>query len=208
MPVRHCAACRTARPFRSSGKVRLNANGQKLDAWLIYRCTGCDGTWNRPLLDRRPVSQVRREDLDAMQRSDPDWVAQREFDLAGLRSVCDDIRQSDAVAVKKATVNPAGDLVDCDGITLEIVSPVPIGVRLDRLLAQELPLSRNGVLHMERDGILMVRPASSGLRRAVGRGAVVSIAMACLAEDIRLDLAAAIASGPVATPSGRSRRTT
>ena len=192
MPVRHCATCRIARPFRSSGKVRLNANSQELDAWLIYRCSVCDRTWNRPLLDRRPVSQVSREDLDAMQHSDPNWVVLREFDLAGLRHSCDDILRSDVIAVKKAALKSAAELVHSDGITLEIVSPVPIDLRLDRLLAQELPLSRKRIMQLGRNGTLNVQPTSSELRRAVGMGAVVSIAMASLAEGMRLDLAAAI----------------
>ena len=54
MPV-PASTCGDSRRFRSSGKVRLNANGRKLDAWLIYKCESCDRTWNLPLLERAVV---------------------------------------------------------------------------------------------------------------------------------------------------------
>ena len=54
-----CSRCRGIKPFRCSEKFRLNANGKRLDAWLIYRCASCDNTWNRPVLERR-----NRRDID------------------------------------------------------------------------------------------------------------------------------------------------
>ena len=56
-----CSRCRDIRPFRCSEKFRLNANGKRLDAWLIYRCGSCDNTWNRPVLERR-----NRRDIDPL----------------------------------------------------------------------------------------------------------------------------------------------
>src|SRR5262245_33518284 len=80
-----CSRCGAPRPFRSSGRIRLNANGKRLDAWLVYRCRDCDGTWNRPLLERRNVGDIDRETLAALHANAADWVARMEFDVNDLK---------------------------------------------------------------------------------------------------------------------------
>jgi hypothetical protein len=59
-PILNCSRCSGARPFRSSGLFRLNANGKRLDAWLIYRCAACDNAWNRTIFERRRDGAPRR----------------------------------------------------------------------------------------------------------------------------------------------------
>lgn len=73
--VRQCARCDGPRIFESSGKFRLNANGKRLDAWLIYRCAACGRSWNRTLFERRAVDTVAPELLEALQSNDPARVA-------------------------------------------------------------------------------------------------------------------------------------
>ena len=84
-PWLNCSRCGGTRPFRSSGKVRLNANGKRLDAWLIYKCCDCDGTWNRPLFERRNVRELDPDTLGALETSAPEWVERWAFDLADLK---------------------------------------------------------------------------------------------------------------------------
>ena len=57
-PVLACPTCGGDRPYHPSGKLRLNANGKRLDVWLIYKCDECDRTWNRPLLDVEAMKVV------------------------------------------------------------------------------------------------------------------------------------------------------
>ncbi|RVC12935.1 DUF1062 domain-containing protein, partial [Mesorhizobium sp. M7A.F.Ca.AU.001.01.1.1] len=37
-PLINCNRCGTVRAYCSSGKFRVNANGKRIDVWLIYRC--------------------------------------------------------------------------------------------------------------------------------------------------------------------------
>ncbi|MFC6657247.1 DUF1062 domain-containing protein [Roseibium salinum] len=73
---RPCSGCRTIGAFASTGKFRLNANGSRMDAWLIYRCRACGARWNRPLFERRRVKSISRRQLQALQENDP-VLAQR-----------------------------------------------------------------------------------------------------------------------------------
>ena len=140
LPWRHCSTCGAARAFASSGKVRLNANGRRLDAWLIYRCMSCDRTWLRPLFERVPVQDISPADLDAMQQSTRAWVRRHEFDVDGLKPHAEAITHSDDVIVTKP---PRLAMADLPGvIALTLVVPSATGLRLDRFLSRELPVSR------------------------------------------------------------------
>ena len=75
-PLRACNRCGAVTPFRSSGKIRLNANRKRIDAWLIYRCTACDKTWNRPILTIRACCRSPS--------SAPPTVTELEFEVASI----------------------------------------------------------------------------------------------------------------------------
>lgn len=149
-PFRHCASCGQPRAFASSGRVRLNANGKRLDAWLIYKCTHCDHTWNRPLLERQHVGRVDVSALDAMQQSAADWVRPHEFDVAGLKAHCARILHPEDCQIVKSV--PSGITQDWSEIRLRLTSDLPTGTRLDRLICEGWGLSRSHLQRMIRGG--------------------------------------------------------
>src|SRR5689334_17573730 len=70
-PLLHCSRCNGTTNFGASDRIRVNSNGRRIDAWLIYRCTSCDITWNRPILERRRVRSIDPLFLAALQANDP-----------------------------------------------------------------------------------------------------------------------------------------
>src|SRR5262245_40728564 len=80
-----CSRCGEARRFRSSDRIRVNANGKRVDAWLIYKCTGCDSTWNRPILERRPVRTIEARLLRSLGASEADLVRRLAFNVEDLK---------------------------------------------------------------------------------------------------------------------------
>jgi hypothetical protein len=161
-PHRHCASCGRPRPFQPSGKVRLNANGRRLDAWLIYKCTVCDRTWNLPLLDRVPVAEVPPGDLAAMQSSSPAWVQTRICDLVALRRHAPQVLMPDDLCVTKRVIgaDPAWTR-----IALTIAAEGSVAQRLDRLLAGELRLSRSFIQALtDKGGLSIARGGRTALK--------------------------------------------
>ena len=186
-PWKHCSSCGDIRPFLSSGKIRLNANGRRLDAWLIYKCAACERTWNRPVAERLAVVSVPKADLDAMQRSDASWVRAREFDLASLRRYCDRIELPSEVSVAKTSAG--GTAGSWSAILLTIDAPHPTGQRLDRLLATGLKLSRSSLAAMHRAGALQIEPASrAGLKKPVGGRLAVRFIASGIPEEHRMTI--------------------
>ncbi len=47
-PWLKCSRCRGTTRFRASGRIRVNANGKRVDAWLIYRVRVLRQAWNSP----------------------------------------------------------------------------------------------------------------------------------------------------------------
>lgn len=192
---RPCSNCGRSRPFRSSGKVRLNANGRRLDAWLIYKCSTCDQTWNLPLLDRVPVAEVPPADLVAMQISDPAWVHARAFDLAALRRHALQVILPTDLTVAKGL--PSAANADWSRIALTIEALWPVGYRLDRLLAQELGLSRSFLAALQASGGLYVAKASrQALRTPLAGSILLLFEFDRIAERMRPGLAGAFGLPP------------
>jgi hypothetical protein len=183
-PWRHCNKCGDSRPFNSSGKIRLNANGRKLDAWLIYKCQSCEDTWNLRVLERAAVTSIAKADLHAMHTSEPDWVREREYDLTALKRQCDRIDLSPDLSVTKSL---DGDLPQVwSTIVLTIDAPRSTGQRLDRFLASELKLSRSALQSMYRVGGLQCDGvAGRALKRPVGGRFALRFVAARLTEDER-----------------------
>lgn len=166
-PLRHCATCGAAKQFISSGKIRLNANGRRLDAWLIYRCAGCDRTWLRTILERVAVQHIPQEELDAMEQSLPAWVRRHEFDTVALGQYAKAVIECDDLLVIKTGTLELDDIPQSIEIALSVA--MPAGIRLDRFLSQELSLSRARIKTAHKNGGLLLDPDGHGsLRRKIG----------------------------------------
>ena len=56
--IRNCSGCGKKTYFTNTKKFRVNANGNRLDVWLIYQCEKCKHTYNLPIYERAKVSSV------------------------------------------------------------------------------------------------------------------------------------------------------
>jgi hypothetical protein len=169
--------------FRASGKIRVNANGKRLDAWLIYKCTSCDNTWNRPILERRHVSTIEPPLLASLQANDP--ALSRRLAFETLRRKVK-VEHFDDATVRKEVVSESAR----PACRLEILCVVPAatGLRVDRLLSTELRLSRSRIQNMQNAGHLAACP--DGLRRPLRNGLRVRIELRDVHDGGKIALAA------------------
>lgn len=163
-----CSRCGETRRFRSSDRIRVNANGKRVDAWLIYKCTHCDDTWNRPVLDRQPVPAIDPDLLMSLQASDADLVRRLAFDVEGLRRRANRIEAFDDALVVKRVLS--GDATSARRLEILCAVREPIALRVDRLLTSELRLSRSCIQRLERSGALVAYPSGARLQRVVRDG--------------------------------------
>ena len=65
-----CGGCGKKQEFINSGRFRVNANGNNVDVWLIYRCKKCKHSWNLTIYERTRPSKIPRELFEAFQEND------------------------------------------------------------------------------------------------------------------------------------------
>ena len=181
-----CSGCGGLRPFQSSGKIRLNAHGKKLDAWLIYKCLACDKTWNRPIFERQNTRDINPATLHALRANDPEWIRTQEFDIATLRGKSQRIDESSDFDVQKKALSGEGDA--WMAMEIDLFVPLPTGMRLDRLLAAELRVSRSRLETLKDAEKLRTDPAHKDmLRRRIKHGLriTIDVSMEADRQDIR-----------------------
>ncbi|AZO80091.1 MULTISPECIES: DUF1062 domain-containing protein [unclassified Bosea (in: a-proteobacteria)] len=175
-----CSGCGGLRAFQSSGKIRLNANGRKLDAWLIYKCSTCEQTWNRPIFERRNVRDIDPLVLEALQSNDLQWIQRETFNLEGLRR---DSPRVDEFSEFKIEKDILLETANWTMLELELMVPFPIGTRLDRLLASELKISRARLQTLHDGGTLRTNSDRADiLRRRVKTDTRVTIDLSTEAD--------------------------
>lgn len=189
-----CSRCGSARPFRCSEKFRLNANGKRLDAWLIYRCAACDDTWNRPLFERRRLNEIDPTMLEALQANDRDLAGRLAFDIAGLKPFTSRIDGLHDVVLRKDVL--AAPPAPASRIEIQLVLSGATPLRLDRLLAGGLGLSRARIDALHEDGCLTIMPgAGRALRRPPRDGQRILLVLADT-DNIRIAAGQEIGAGP------------
>jgi hypothetical protein len=188
-PWLNCNRCVGLRLFESSGKVRVNAQGKRLDAWLVYNCIACKNSWNRPIFERRNVREVEAPLMNDLLGNDPDCVRRLAFDVEDLRRKSERIAEFPGVDVRKEALNRPMSSVDM--LELRLVAPFPVRLRLDRLLASELKLSRARVQKLAASDVLRISTAGvRALRRYVKDQTIVEIAISGLDDELDIKAAA------------------
>lgn len=183
-PWLHCPGCAMTRPFQSTGRIRLNANGRLLDAWLIYRCCHCPQRWNRPIFARQDRRSLARKLVDDCEASAPDFVARIESDIESLRRHSTRIESAGRPTVLKTVLcAPRPDQAE---LGLRIVGGRAAAVRLDRLLTDELALSRSRLAALVGAGHLRLLGAQShAFRRATNGDVTLLVTLAGMAAQDR-----------------------
>ncbi len=168
---RLCGRCRGARAFLCTDKFRVNANGKRLDAWLIYRCTVCHKTWNRPILERVPRGQVSLRLLEGLQNNDPNLVFKIALDRAAPQ------HNGEEASYRIECSRERGHEAEGGWVRIRLELPHPFRIRLEKLLARELGVSRSRLKGWEERGQLTVSPPGRNpLRKTARDGQIIELA--------------------------------
>ena len=156
-PLRHCSHCGSRQSFATQGRFRLNAQGKRVDLWLIYRCRRCDATWNRAVVERMAVARYEKLLRQRVERDGGAFARELAFDT----------RSADGSrAPIEARMELRPPLAGPGTVEIELVDP--IRVRLDRVVAGAFGLSRDVLAALVADG----RVEADGGQRAFERPAV------------------------------------
>jgi hypothetical protein len=140
-----------------------------VDVWLIYKCIECDSTWNCAIIERCPVSSIDQRKYVLFEKNDRDLAWSYAFDYRLLSSAGVQVDMTFEVWVESSGTGPHDNIGVSQMIFIE--SRYPGIIRLDRLLAQQLRISRTSLLELVESGRLHVYPGGrNALRKAAHTG--------------------------------------
>jgi hypothetical protein len=157
--VRYCSACTTAQEFVCSERFRINAQKKLMDVWLHYRCNTCGDAWKYPVLERQSIASLDAATYEAYVRHDATTVWKYAFDLARIRTYVTQVIPNVEVVVERRVVE---GVADAEELSVHLELPFVCDLRLDRLLAMELQMSRTTIQRWYEQNRLRVWPEQSG----------------------------------------------
>ena len=97
-----CGGCGKKQEFLNSGKFRVNANGNCVEVWLIYRCKKCKHSWNLTIHERVRPHEIMPDmyerfldndrDTALSYGNDIDFLTRREQEIPHLYRWWDELR--------------------------------------------------------------------------------------------------------------------
>lgn len=68
--IRGCSGCGRKTRFKNTKKFRVNANGNRLDVWLIYQCEKCKHTLKLTIYERQKFSSIPEKEYKCFLSND------------------------------------------------------------------------------------------------------------------------------------------
>lgn len=156
--LRNCSGCGCKTTFRNTNCFRVNANGNKIDVWLIYQCIKCKHTYNLTVYERCRPESILKEEYEGYLRNssklslkygtNSQFFARNrvEVDWSNIKYR---INRQKGIPVGAEQFFYEGDL-------LVVYNSHALKIRTDKVVSEILNLTRSGVKMLEKSGIIIV----------------------------------------------------
>lgn len=162
--LRRCAGCGCKQIFLSKGNFRVNANGSRLDVWLIYGCEKCGYTYNLSIYERVKSDKIPKAQYQKFLMNDEKVI----FRFGTDKSVFTKNRVEiawDFIEYKIIPMKENKLEMEKKPLTIKVYNPCGIPVREDKVLANILQISRSKVTRLLNEGRLSVDMVKEDERR-------------------------------------------
>lgn len=147
-----CSKCGRKTRFKNTKKFRVNANGNKLDIWLIYQCEECKHTLNLAIYERQKASSIPKMEYERFLENDENLAEAYGKNVQLFRKNKADIDfervNYDVVKLRESIESSDSGLQ----AVVTIHNPYQLKVRLEKQIARDLGLSRSQVKDMMKKG--------------------------------------------------------
>lgn len=159
---RLCARCGCKQIFINKQHFRVNANGSKLDVWMIYGCEKCGHTYNLPIYERINRTKIPKQEYDKFMSNDKNLIFQMGTDKTIFSKNRAEIARDNILYELVPMTDKKADFeVTSKGKTLiNLVNTSDIPVRTDKVVAAIFNITRSEAkkllsnesisVHMER----------------------------------------------------------
>lgn len=150
--IRSCPKCGRKTHYRNTNKFRINANGNKLDVWLIYHCTECKHTLNIAIYERKKVSSIPKEEYQCFLENDETLAEMYGKRMQLFRTNKADI---DPDKLHYEFVKQHETMENCEfgeRVVITINNPCQLKIHAEKQIAMVLGLSRSQVKSLLEKG--------------------------------------------------------
>ncbi len=150
--IRDCPKCGKKTHFKNTQKFRVNANGNKLDIWLIYQCEECRHTLNLAIYERKKVSSVPKKEYQRFLDNNEQLAEMYGKDIQLFRKNKADI-DFDRLNYDFVKLHETIDYTDSEEeIIITINNPYQLKIAPEKQIAVVLGLSRSQVKSLLETG--------------------------------------------------------
>ena len=150
--IRNCPKCGRKAHYINTKKFRVNANGNKLDIWLIYQCVECKHMLNLVIYERKKVSSIPKEEYQRFLDNNEQLAEMYGKNMQLFRANKADIdfgRLHYGLVKRHETIENSGV---GEQIVITIKNPGQMKIRAEKQIAMVLGLSRNQVKSLLEKG--------------------------------------------------------
>lgn len=147
--IRYCSGCNCKAVYISTGEFRVNANGNKIDVWLIYQCEKCKHTYNLSIYERVRPDEIK-DKYSRFLANDMDLA----FQYGTSKALFMKNRAEINLKEENFHVEYLGEEVEEDKAkaqTIILENPYQLKIRTDKIAAQLLGLARSKVKLLEQE---------------------------------------------------------
>lgn len=168
--VRNCSGCGEKANYSNTKRFRVNANGNKVDVWLIYQCEKCKHTLNLTIYERRKPESIPRQEYQSFLSNDERLARQygvdKEFfarnkaqlDTEGMKYKLElkagEEKELGELLAGAATADtaavPMPETTAPAGIRIAVENPCRLKLRADRIMAEVLGITRSRAKKLEK----------------------------------------------------------
>lgn len=142
---RNCSGCKGKSNYVNTGNFRVNANGNRIDVWLIYQCEKCRHTYNLTVHERVKPTEIPEENYKRFLANDAKLALEYGMDKALLARnkafISDEDMEYDLLPKIQNEIPEKQEEILKTQIILE--NPYGLKVREDKLVSEILKISRS-----------------------------------------------------------------
>ena len=155
--IRNCPKCGMKKHFKNTKKFRINANGNKLDIWLIYQCEECKHTLNLSIYERQKVSSIPKEHYQHFLDNNEQLAEMFGKNIQLFRKNKAEI-DFERINYDFVKLHETIECNDTEGqVMVTISNPYRLKIRPEKQIAEVLELSRSQVKSMLENGAIELK---------------------------------------------------
>lgn len=156
--LRNCSGCGCKAVFHSTNCFRINANGNKIDVWLIYQCEKCKHTNNLTVYERRRPDSIPRQEYEKYLSNCGELAFEYGTDtrfFSRNKAEVDWLNIRYTIEMQKGKIE-GSDKLFYKGDLLVIENSYNLKIRTDKVISEVLKLRRSRIKALMESGVISV----------------------------------------------------